>query len=93
MRNISIRDDIEVVILQLVRSIPEIFLDYDINQVQLVEYHEDGQVYSADIVFVESDEYEVVLGDVVLNSDLFVEIDVYSDEKPLDLTFDQILED
>lgn len=78
MRIISLRDDIEQIILELVSAIPEIFLDYDINSVQLVEYHEDGMVYSADIVFVESDDYEVVIGDVSLGTDLFVHIDVYS---------------
>lgn len=78
MRIISLRDDIEQIILELVSAIPEIFLDYDINSVQLVEYHEDGQIYSADIVFVESDDYEVVIGDVSLGTDLFVHIDVYS---------------
>lgn len=78
MRIISIRDDVEQVVLELVHAIPEIFLDYDINSVQLVEYHEDGQIYSADIVFVESDDYEVVIGDVSLGTDLFVHIDVYS---------------
>ena len=93
MRNISILDDIEEVILQLVRAIPEIYLDYDLDSVELVQYHEDGVIYSADIVSVEDDDYETVIGDVVLNSDLFVEIDIYSDEKRLDLTFDQIIED
>ena len=86
MRNISIREDIEVVILQLVRAIPEVFLDYDVNSVQLVEYHEDGLIGSWDIVFVEDDDYEVVIGEAVLGTDLFVQIDIFSDENELLLT-------
>ena len=86
MRNISIREDIEVVVLQLVRAIPDVFLNYDVNSVELVEYHEDGLVGSWDIVFVEDDDYEVIIGEAVLGSDLFVEIDIFSDEDELLLT-------
>lgn len=93
MRNISIRDDVEVVVLQLVRAIPDVFLNYDVNSVELVEYHEDGLVGSWDIVFVESDDYEVVIGEASLGSDLFVDIDIYSDENELILTSDDIIED
>ena len=86
MRNISIREDIEVVVLQLVRAIPDVFLNYDVNSVELVEYHEDGLVGSWDIVFVEDDDYEVIIGEAVLGTDLFVEIDIFSDEDELLLT-------
>lgn len=88
MRIISIRDDVEQAVLQYVRAIPEIFMDYDISRVELVEYHEDGMVGSWDIVFVESDDYEVIIGEAVLGSDLFVEIDIFSDEDELLLTED-----
>ena len=88
MRNISIREDIEVVILQLVRAIPDVFLNYDVNSVELVEYHEDGLVGSWDIVFVEDDDYEVIIGEAVLGTDLFVEIDIFSDEDELLLTYE-----
>ena len=92
MRNISILDDIEVVILQLVRAIPDVFLDYDVNRVQLVQYHEDGLLGSWDIVFVEDDDYEIVIGEAVLGTDLFVQIDIYSDEDELILTSDDIID-
>ena len=91
MRNISIREDIEVVVLQLVRAIPDVFLNYDVNSVELVEYHEDGLVGSWDIVFVEDDDYEVIIGEAVLGTDLFVEIDIFSDEDELLLTEDDII--
>ena len=88
MRNICIREDIEVVILQLVRAIPEVFLDYDVKSIELVPYHEDGLVGSWDIVFVEDDDYEVIIGEAVLGSDLFVQIEIFSDEDELLLTKD-----
>ncbi len=80
MRTISIRDDVEQTILQYVRALPDIFTSYDISKVELVESHDDGLVYAADIVFVESDETEVVLGDIEVGTDLFMSIELYSDE-------------
>lgn len=91
MRHIPIRDDVEEVVLQLVRAIPEVFLEYDINFVELVEYHEDGLLGSWDIVFVESDDYEVIIGEAVLGTDLMLDIDIFSDEDELILTEDQII--
>lgn len=95
MRNISILDDIEIVILQLVRAIPEVFLDYDVDYVRLVEYHEDGLVGSWDIIVVDKDDhdYEIVIGEASLGTDLFVQIDIYPNENELILTSDDIIDD
>jgi hypothetical protein len=92
MRTISIRDDVEQVALQYVRALPDVFTQFDINRVELVEYLQDGDIYSADIVFVESDDYEVVLGSIVIGTDLILEVDVYSDENELILTSEQIID-
>lgn len=92
MRIISLRDDLEQIVLQYVRAIPEIYMDYDVDSVELVEYHEDGQVYSADIVFVESDDVELVLGDISVGTDLILEVDIYSEEDELLLTSDEIID-
>lgn len=93
MRSISLRDDVEQVILQYVRALPDVFMDYDISRVELVTYneaeaydedrHQQASIYSADIVFVESDETEIVLGELSLGTDLFLEISIYSDETGL----------
>ena len=85
MRIISIRDDIEQVIRELVIAIPEVYLDYPTEGVALVERHvaedEDrlDEVYVADIVFVESEETELVLGEVYLGGDLKVRIEIFGD--------------
>ena len=91
MRAISIRDDVEQVALQYVRALPDVFTEYDINSVELVEYHVDGMVFAADIVFVESDDYEIVIGDLQVGTDLILEVDIYSEEDELELTSEQII--
>jgi hypothetical protein len=92
MRTISIKQDIEQVVLQYVRAIPEVFSAYDIAKVELVvQNNYDGLVY--DIVFVESDETELVIGDLTLGTDLSLDIEIYPDEDELELTLDQIFAD
>lgn len=91
MRTISIRDDIQQIVLQYVRALPDIYLSCDPARVELVEYHEDGMVFSADIVLVESDDTELVLGDLSLGTGLILEIDLYPDENELELTSEQII--
>jgi hypothetical protein len=92
MRTISIKQEIEQVVLQYVRAIPEVFSTYDIAKVELVvQNNYDGLVY--DIVFVESDETELVIGDLTLGTDLSLDIEIYPDEDELELTLDQIFQD
>lgn len=92
MRTISIRDDVEQVVLQYVRALPEIFTEFDIANVELQEYDVDRQVFAADIVFVESDDYELVIGEVTVGTDLILEVEVYSEEDELILTSEQIID-
>ena len=94
MRIVSLRDDLEQAILQYVRAIPEIYLEFDINSVELLSYDDDrGFVAQYDIVFVESDETEIVLGDAQVGTDLILEVDIYPSRNDLILTSDQIIED
>lgn len=79
MRTFELHDDIEQIILELVRAIPEVYLDFDVAKVQLVEDHNDGLVYSADVVVVLNEDEELVIGEVVLWSDLQLEINIYSE--------------
>ena len=58
-------------------AIPEVYLDYPTEGVALVERHVDGEVY--DIVFVESEETELVLGEARLGTDLVVDIEIFED--------------
>ena len=89
MRIISIRDDLEQAVLQYVRAIPDVFMAYDIASVELVAYDDDrGLVAQYDIVFVESDDTELVIGDAQVGTDLILEVDIYSEEDELLLTKD-----
>lgn len=76
MRTISIRDDIEQVIRELVVAIPEVYLDYDINSIELQVDDEDRPTVW-EIVFVESENTELVLGEVVLMENFDAEITIF----------------
>ena len=77
MRTISIKEDIEEVLLQYARAIPEVFTSYDIANVEIQLSPEDIDTW--DIIFVESDETEVLLGEIVLNADLTASFDIFED--------------
>ena len=81
MRSISIRDDIEQVILQYARSIPEVFMAYDIESIEVWE--RSSLVW--DLIFVESEETELVIGEITLNSDFEAFFDIF-EEEVLELT-------
>ena len=71
MRQVSIKQDIEQVILQYVKSIPDIFLEFE--EVELVEI----EPFFWEIIHVESEEIETVLGEVTLNHDLSINVDIF----------------
>lgn len=77
MRTISIQSDIEEVLLQYARAIPEVLTAYDIANVEIQLNPEDIDTW--DIIFVESDETEVLLGEIVLNADLTASFDIFED--------------
>ena len=76
---VSIRDDVEQIALQFVLARPDIFLEFDTDNVALVERHEDGVVYAADVVFVENEDSEVVIGDIRIGTDLMLDLTVFSE--------------
>jgi len=76
MRSISIRDDIENVLRQFAIAIPEVFLNYDIDRVELqIDDYDRPTVF--DIVFVESDETELVIGEIVLRDDFSASFEIF----------------
>ena len=87
MRSINILDDIMVVLRQLAIAIPEVFLNYDVSKVELqvdeTIYDEDrkrSRPTVFDIVFVESDETELVIGEIVLSEDFTASFDIFSED-------------
>ena len=77
MRTISIKEDIEEVLLQYARAIPEVFTSYDITYVEIQLSPEDTNVW--DIVFVESFESEVLLGEITLHGDFDATFEIFED--------------
>jgi hypothetical protein len=78
MRSINITQDIEEVLRQLVIAIPEVFLDYDVDLIELQVDDEDRPTVW-EIVFVESEDTELVLGEVVLLENFEAEIMIFDD--------------
>jgi hypothetical protein len=78
MRSISILQDIQEVLRQLVIAIPEVFLSYDVDFIDLNVDDEDRPTVW-EIVFVESSEFEVVLGQVTLLENFEAHIEIYAD--------------
>ena len=76
MRSINILDDIEEVLYQSAIAIPDIFLEYDVNRVELQVDDEDRPTVW-DIVFVESSETEIVLGEITLLEDFTAIFDIF----------------
>jgi hypothetical protein len=79
MRSISIFDDILVVLQQLAVAIPEVYINYDVTCVELQYDHEDRpNVF--DIVFVESEDTEVVIGEIVLSEDFYASFEIFQED-------------
>jgi hypothetical protein len=78
MRSINITQDIEEVLRQLVIAIPEVFLDYDVDLIELQVDDEDRPTVW-EIVFVESEDTELVLGEVVLMENFEAVIEIFED--------------
>lgn len=88
MRSINILGDIQMVLRQFAISIPEVFLNYDVDFVELIVddatiYDEDRKLSRPtvfDIVFVESGETELVIGEIVLSEDFTATFDIFSED-------------
>ncbi len=78
MRKIYILEDIETVLYQSAIAIPEIFLDYDVSKIELhVDDVDRPTVW--EIVFVESADSEVVLGEITLMEDFSAYFDLFEE--------------
>ena len=82
MRSIYILQDIETVLLQSAIAIPEIFLNYDVDRVELQVDDVDRPSYW-DIVFVESDDTEIVLGGITLLEDFEATFEIFDDNETI----------
>lgn len=82
MRSINIQEDIEAILTQYARCIPDVFSEFDIASVEVVFSGVDGVF---DIVSVLDEDNEVVLGEIVVNYDFEAFFDIF-DANTLELT-------
>jgi len=82
MRSIYILQDIEAVLLQSAIAIPEIFLNYDIDLIEL-QVDDIDRPTCWDIIFVEDEDTEVVLGEITLLEDFEATFDIYADNESI----------
>lgn len=82
MRNINLLDDIVEILYQSAIAIPEIFLLHDVNRVELQVDDEDRPTVF-DIVFVESADTEILLGQITLMEDFTANFDIFDADKPI----------
>jgi hypothetical protein len=80
MRSIYILQDIETVLLQSAIAIPEVFLNYDVAKIEL-QVDDVDRPTCWDIVFVEDEDSEVVIGEVTLMEDFEASFDIYADNE------------
>ena len=83
MRTINILEDIVEVLYQSAIAIPEIFLSYDVAKIELCVDDEDRPTVF-EIVFVESEESEIVLGEITLLEDFTATFDIFDADAPIE---------
>ena len=76
MRSISIRADIEVILTQYARSIPDLFTEFDIGEIEVL--HSCDEFY--DIVRVIDEDNEVILGEITISDDFVASFDIFEAE-------------
>ena len=72
---INITTDIEEVLAQFARAIPDLYLDFDREAIQVV--HNENGVF--DIVLVLSEDEELVVGEMKLSADFDLSYEIFED--------------
>lgn len=77
----NIRDDIETILTQYAQAIPDLFLEYDREAIQVVlgdgDWN-DGRL-PFDIVLVLSEDEELLVGEMVLDADFALSYEIFAD--------------
>jgi len=71
----NIRDDIETILTQYAQAIPDLFLEYDREAIQVV--HSAAGFF--DIVLVLSEDEELLVGEMVLDADFELSYEIFAD--------------
>ena len=78
---INITTDIEKLLTSYAQALPDLFLDFDREAIQVVHKHffEVDLVQLFDIVLVLSEDEELVLGEMKLNADFDLSYEIFAD--------------
>lgn len=78
---INITTDIEQILTQYAQAIPDLFLEYDREAIQVVHKHffEVDLVQLFDIVLVLSEDEELVVGEMKLSADFDLSYEIFED--------------
>ena len=79
MRSINIAQDIEAILTQYARCIPDLFAEFDLAEIEVV--HNFGMVY--DIVRRLDDDNEVVLGEIIISDSFEAFFDIFEADELL----------
>ena len=79
MRSINIAQDIEAILTQYARCIPDLFAEFDLAEIEVV--HNFGMVY--DIVRRLDDDNEVVLGEITISDSFEAFFDIFEADELL----------
>lgn len=77
----NIRDDIETILTQYAQAIPDLFLEYDREAIQVVlgdNDWNDGRL-PFDIVVVLSEDEELLVGEMLLDADFELSYEIFED--------------
>lgn len=77
----NIRDDIETILTQYAQAIPDLFLEYDREAIQVVQNDNvwnDGSLVF-DIVVVLSEDEELLVGEMLLDADFALSYEIFAD--------------
>lgn len=77
----NIRDDIEMILTQYARAIPDLYLDFDREAIQVVYTHvfDADLVQLFDIVVVLSEDEELLVGEMLLDADFALSYEIFAD--------------
>lgn len=75
----NITNDIEQVLTQYARAIPDLYLDFDREAIQVVYSGRDEGLVTFDIVLVLSEDEELLVGEMLLDADFALSYEIFED--------------
>lgn len=75
----NITNDIEVILTQYAQALPDLFLEYDREAIQVVRNYNIWNYGVFDIVVVLSEDEELLVGEMTLDADFGLTYEIFAD--------------